>query len=264
MKQRNVRQGLFFLIIAVLLLGRAFDVFVITSSLIKIVLSALLISFSLASFPKGKFIEGIMPLAFVYVLNEREILNVYPNLNEVNSWLLIWGSLFLGIALESLFKKKKQPVKFYSSFQKFDTQESSTMENSDFVNADFSENHGSKNTKERFSEEINEDFVRIESNFGDRTRYIRVDNYTDGLVDVNFGSLRVYLDQSTFNADGSHLKVDCNFAKVTLYIPSHVKVINNVSSTLGSVNEGIQNPNATNKLILDGDVVFGNLKIVYI
>lgn len=258
MKQRNTKQGIFFLIIAVLILGRAFDVFAFSSSIFKILLTALLVSFSLSSFPKGKYIEAIMPLAFVYIMHEQAILREFPQLNEVNSWLLIWGSLFLGIALESMFKKKSRRVKFHTDYHTY-----SGKRDDDFVEADFSEHEGSKKSEDTFSENVNEDFVRIESNFGDRTRYIRVDNYTDGLVEVNFGSLRVYFDQSTFNPNGARLKVDCNFAKVTLFVPKNIKVVNNVSATLGSVSDMPYGDGET-KLVLEGDVNFGNLRIVYI
>lgn len=265
MKDRNIKQGLFFLIIAFLLLGRAFDLFVLTSSVFKIILSALLVSFSASSLSKGKYLETIMPLAFVYILNERELMQMFEGLKEVNSWLLIWGSLFLGIALDSMFKKKKSfnySETFYSS-----SKDGSSKKN-DFVDVEFTDASFNGNqeqfTKESFNENVEDDYVRIDSNFGDRTRYIRVDNFKNGDIDVNFGSLRVYFDQSTFSPEGSYLKVDCNFAKLTIYLPRNVKVLNNVSSTLGSVTDMTPSANSEYTLTISGGVSFGNLKIIYI
>ncbi len=277
MNQRNTRQGLFFLIIAALLLGRAFNIFVLTSSVFKIVLSALLVSFALSSLGKGKYVETMVPLAFVYILNEKELMNLFPNLNEVNSWLLIWGSLFLGIALDSMFKKKRSKY-FYENTYTYNSDsynsdfEKKTKSNG-FVDVEFSDSEDNTQSFESkkqdfednsYRESVEDDYVKIESNLGDRTRYIRVDNFTNGDIEMNLGSLRVYFDQSTFNPNGSKLNVDCNFGKLTLYIPSNVRVVNNVTAMFGAVHDLPQSTASDPKLVIEGSVSFGNLRIIYI
>ena len=272
MKTKNYRQGLLLLIISALLLGRAFDLFVITSSVFKIVVTVLLVWYALSSIPRRKYIEIIMPLTFAYLLNEREI-SRYIGYTDVNPWLLVWGAFFFALALESIFKRKRG-VNIYFNGEDYFRSGSDHYED-DFVNVNSTtrdENEPKEDAKyanesdesRHGDAQENPDFVRIESNFGDRTRYVRVDNFTDGIIESNLGSLRVYFDQTTFNPNGSRLRVECNLGKVILFIPRSVKVVNRVSSSLGSVSDPMAFDGSGPVLTITGDVALGNLRIVYL
>lgn len=254
------RKGLFFILIAAALLGNAFNVFQITSSVFKLVLSAMLLSYSLSSLFRRRFTEGFLSGSLVYLMNES-LINEALGLRNVNGWMLFWGVLFLGIGLDSLFKKRSR----YFSNNSFEFNKHTKSKDNDDIIIDIDGVQSGEFSKESYKESINEDSIRIESNFTERTRYINVDNLTHGHIETNFGALRVYFDQSTFNANGSKLHVDCNFGKITLFIPRDLNIINNVTSTFGANmgQEGFTSGNGPT-VVIDGDVSFGGFKIIRI
>lgn len=272
MKNRNYRSGIVLLIISALLLGRAFNVFIITSSVFKIVLTVLLVWYSLTSLPRRRYVGVIMPLTFAYLINEREIMR-YIGHTSVNPWLLLWGAFFLALALETIFKKRSSFNVYFDREDYFESKKrrynddvvdvKSTTHSDEETDGDAAQTEGVKESQTN-SSNANPDFVRIESNFGDRTRYVRVDNFTDGVIEANLGSLRVYFDQTTFNPEGSHLRVECNLGKVILFIPRSVNVVNRVSSTMGAVSDPMAFEGNGPVLTITGDVALGNLRIVYL
>ena len=107
MKNSNMRKGIFFLVVALALLGNAFGIFEITTSAFKLVLSAVLLTYSLSSIFKRHFTDGLVMLSFVYLLNEKVVRELF-NFNQVNGWMLFRGALFLGIGLDSIFKRNRK------------------------------------------------------------------------------------------------------------------------------------------------------------
>lgn len=273
MKKRNYYWGIIFTILGLILLGNAFNMFSETPNFFTIVITVLLIASSLSNMPRLNFFGIIMPVIVAVIIN-RNILNLSDSLN---SWWLILSGVFISIGLQSLIHKRPKRTN-YSNYDTYSTKftysnddddEDVIIIDSDEVKEDFKKEYNKEHFKykdrESYSETVDPDYVRINATFTDRTRYVRAENFTDGSIENDFGSLRVYFDQATFNPKGAHLYIDCNFGQVIIYLPRNINVINNISSTLGGVNDDFNRPNYdAPTLVLDGDVNFGNIKIIYL
>ena len=272
MRKKNYYWGIIFTVLGFILLGNAFNLFTATPSLFTIIITVLLVASSLSNMPRLNFFGIIMPIIVAVIIN-REILNISDSLN---SWWLILSGVFLSLGLQSLIRKRPKSGN-YSNYDTYSSKFTYTKDDDDDEeviiidnDTDDFENEYKKEAfkykdKESYSETIDPDYVRINATFTDRTRYVRAENFTDGSIENDFGSLRVYFDQATFNPNGAHLNVECNFGQVVIYLPRNINVINNISATLGGVTDDFNRPgyNAPT-LVIDGDANFGNIKIIYL
>ncbi|QIK70559.1 hypothetical protein G7062_09705 [Erysipelothrix sp. HDW6C] len=269
MKKRNLFWGLFFTVIAVALFGQMFNFFTLGTSVFNLFLTALLVIFAISNLPSLNFFGIVMPLTYALYINSK-FFNFDPSF-----WQMTFAGLLLSIGLQMIFKRPRVRVFKYNDYNDYDYSNRSednfgySKKNDDFVEASFTETNsdssGEKDSRATYEEDSNNEKVRISANFTDRTRYVRSTNFTDGSIENNFGSLRVYFDQSTFNRNGSKLYVDCNFGQIVLYLPSDLNVINNVSTTLGGIDDDFNRAHKDGPtLTIYGDVSFGNLKIIFI
>lgn len=275
MREKNYYWGFFLIIIAALMLGNFFNLFTIPGNMFSIVVTVMLIAFSLSNIPRLNFSGIIMPLIFAAVINKGLIREHFGF--EGNFWWLIIGGFFLSGGLSALFKRpryKSRTEYTYSSSDSFgynstndDDDRVVDVEYTDHSETPDEENTANDNRRERanYDESQTDDSIQISASFTDRTRYVRSSNFTKGAIANSFGSLRVYFDQSTFNPNGAKLDVNCSFGQVVLYLPHNINVINNISSTLGGLDDDF-NRSSQNAptLTINGDVAFGNIKIVYI
>lgn len=280
-KSGSLYWGFFFIVISVVIFGSAFNLFEVGNSIFRIIVTAMLVAFAISNLKDLNYGGIIMPLIIAFALND-DLFYFRGNI-----WWLIWGGIFLSIGLHSLFPRKKHNFEFFS--ETYDSPKSDfnrhNFNDDDIIDVEVNVENGdgskqnftfsSDGTKEgtNFNKDSNreqqydarQDFIRMEATFTDRTRYVRSENFTDGSVECNFASLRVYFDQAKFNPNGSHLNIDCNFGQIVLYIPHTVNVINNVTTTLGGISDSTHHmPQSGPTLTLNGDVSFGNLKIYYI
>lgn len=239
MKKRDFFWGSFFIVIAVILIGNIFDLFYIGEGLFQIIITIFLIALAISNLPEMRFYGIIMPLSVALVLNQS-----YFGMRN-NFWWILWAGFFLSAGLSLIFKPRRQKY-----FEK------------EFINGD-----GGFESYDEFKsgDSENADFVRISTNFADRTRYLHSSNFKGGYIENNFGSVRVYFDQCALSETGANVQIDCNFGQILLYIPATMPVINNIHTTLGSVTDEFRRTEVSGPtLVLHGDVTFGNVKIIYI
>lgn len=90
---------------------------------------------------------------------------------------------------------------------------------------------------------------------------INVDDDSVFEVKVNFGSSIKYVNSSDFQRG----IFNCSFSGVELYIPKEWEVVNNVSASLGGIEEkNLSHSKNGPKVILKGNISFAGVEIIYI
>ena len=86
-------------------------------SVFSLILGLLLLSYGIARLIRGKISEIFLPLAFIFMLFEKNIAFLYGSENEniVNNWLVLLVAVLLYIGFEILFSKKKKHIKLVAS-----------------------------------------------------------------------------------------------------------------------------------------------------
>ena len=103
-------------------------------------------------------------------------------------------------------------------------------------------------------------------NFGGSTKYFKTENLETAALQCNFGGIDAYMDGSTLSPNGATLHVDLNFGGIDLYVPKEWRVINDLSVSLGGVDEVGRSIATTDSptLTLTGKVAFGGIDIHYV
>jgi hypothetical protein len=73
------------------------------------------------------------------------------------------------------------------------------------------------------------------------------------------------MDNANLCEGHAAIKVESVFGKTTLYVPKEWNVDMKLSKVFGGANErGVCMSNGENHLVIQGEMVFGNLEIVYV
>lgn len=103
-----------------------------------------------------------------------------------------------------------------------------------------------------------------ESIFSGGTKYIDSQDFRTGNLEVVFGTQKLYFDNAQLHNGKGNLHVSVVFSTLEVYVPRGWKVITDVEKVFSGIKSfetpGIDGP----VLYIDGEVVFGNLKIFYI
>ncbi|MBS4749876.1 hypothetical protein KG091_02155 [Carnobacteriaceae bacterium zg-ZUI78] len=102
------------------------------------------------------------------------------------------------------------------------------------------------------------------TSFSSSTKYVHTNNVDGMSFSCSFGESKVFFDDAKIRDSQAKIHVTVSFGEMTLFIPKNWQVINNVTVFLGEVTQA-QNILAYEKtLMIDGNVQFGELNIVYI
>ncbi len=237
MRKRNkdIFWAVIVIAIAVGILGIAFGV--IESPSIRLGWSLVLGVIALSSLIKLNWFGVFILLAIIAHIN------AVP-LGLTSVWPVYFAAVLLAIGFQTItsrFTKKGPKIHIYNDIEFGKRKNSSSAQTL----------HGEK--------------IYIENNFSEAAKYVQSTNLESAKIENNFGSLRVYFDQTTF-AHNSHVIVDNNFGKTTLYFPRNVNIDNQLNATFGGVDEKgdyiFHENNAT--VILSGDASFGNVDVIII
>ena len=232
MKADSIMWGLLFiggglvLLLAALGIGQEYE-------LIRIIGSLLLLGLAITSFIKFRFFLSLIPLALIIYLWQKQL-----GLTQLNMTLLIIASIVLSIGLSIIFRKKHH------------------------IYAEKADSHQWSQTENVLSED---EFVSIDSSFGDQTKYIHASNLKRINIGSHFSSVKVYFDQCQLSPDGAQILVSANFSDVVLYVPRDWKIINHVTTFAASVKEKDERPvDVRTSVELSGSLNFAELKIMYL
>lgn len=156
---------------------------------------------------------------------------------SVGFWTLFVFSIILSFGLSLIFDKQKTTVIFNTS-----------------------NNNHSKNSTTKYNE--NDNYVDINTMFGEVKRYISSSDLKRCDIDCTFGEVDLYFDNANIN-ESAIADIKCTFGEVTLYVPKEWNVISEVSITFGE--QYIQKNEVGDKVFrIKGSLTFGEIKVFYI
>lgn len=200
--------------------------------------SLVLLAISIASLAELNFVFGLLPLSIITYLWRAKI-----GLPDLQLWPILLAALLLGIGLSIIFGRFRK-----HRFEKYWN----------------GRHHGEFTSSESITGGDENEFVNVESTFGETTKYIRSNNLKRVNIDSRFGSTKVYFDQCQLSPEGTSIYVDCNFGSVMLFVPRTWNIDNHVKAAFGSVEGASMSAGDFVKVDLIGDCKFGSVKINYI
>ena len=173
----------------------------------------------------------ILPIALLFI-----IYNKHFHFTTISSAKVIWIAILLSIGISMLFPKK---LKY--SFQR---------------------------KKDRFRGYTKKTEAQDYSNvtFGENVRYININELDHFRSTTTFGSTNIYFEKlDTYSIKDVHINITATFGDVKIFIPKEWSVENQISSIFGEVNTPFSSPNTDDvKVILTGNITFGEVSIIYI
>jgi len=100
--------------------------------------------------------------------------------------------------------------------------------------------------------------------FGSATRYLHADCLQSAELYCGFGGMEVYFDNVQLSPEGADVNVSCRFGGVEIFVPSHWRVINDMSATVGSAEVSRKlkaNDENAPTIRLTGHVSFGGVDV---
>ena len=243
MKRKNIFWGVLFVLAAVfLVLGQYFG---IAMSLWQMILTVFLVFVIIKSIPCYNFFGMFLPLLLLaHIYNEifEWTISVFGRYVEIFDWNIILAVVLLCVGLTLLFKKKRRKMFCY-----------------------FGNDGREKNSFNEVIDSIEEPEVTAETSFGSSTKFVKSENFRRADFKCSFGSMKIYFDNATLSPDGAVVFIENSFSGIELYIPKEWKVISNISSTFGGVDEkNYSIGSSEQKLFLEGTNSFGGIEIIYI
>ncbi len=165
----------------------------------------LLLCYTVVQICRLKFGEIFLPLAFIFMIFEKNIAYIFKigdeNGNIINNWLLLLcaGMLWIGFSiLFSGIRRKRRRKKCRAEFE---------------INGI---SHGS---------------------FGSSVKYIDCTDFEYTSVENNMGSCVIFFENTEKYEGGGVLDIENNLGTVVVNVPSDWNVIVNIDNSLGSVSE---------------------------
>ena len=243
MKRKNIFWGVLFVLVAVFVV---LDVFIgFSVNLWQMFLTVFLVYVIVKSIPRYNFFGIIFPLLLIAHMYNQMFWwtgNIFGWYINFFSWDILLAALCLCIGLSFLFKSKRRNFFYYCG------------------------NSGrEKNSFNEVIDSIEEPEVTAETSFGSSTKFVKSENFRRADFKCSFGSMKIYFDNATLSPDGAVVFIENSFSGIELYVPKEWKVIDNISSSFGGVDEKNYNVgNSESKLFLEGSNSFGGIEIIYI
>lgn len=121
---------------------------------------------------------------------------------------------------------------------------------------------GSKDKRSQYREENG--FVSYECAFSEENRRVAVEDFLGGDIDLSFGKSELDLTNVKRVSPNAKLDVDVSFATFDLIVPKTMRIFLKSDKSFGSIQmNGEPNAGAMLTLVVDGDVSFGTMNILY-
>ena len=121
---------------------------------------------------------------------------------------------------------------------------------------------GDKKTRSEYAEENG--YVRYECSFCEENRRVAVEDFSGGDIDLSFGKSELDLSRVKRVMPNAKLDVDVSFGTFDLIAPKTMRLYLKSDKSFGSIMmNGEPNADATESLVVDGDVSFGTMNIYY-
>ena len=235
MRHRNWFWGAFFLVAAIFVIACQVGAFV-QIGFWSIMATVLLAAVFVGSLIELYFFGVFFSLALSYLIYQQPL-----HLVEISFWLLLLAAVLASMGFSMIFRTRRRSC-WMGRHRRWD---------------------GGDGT----AESVDGNDVFVKSSFSESSRYLRADSLKKARLAVSFGQLGVYFDQVQLSPEGAEADVDVSFGEMSLYLSKNWRVIDNVHTGIGAVNNFNRNTpsgEGVPVLTLTGNVSFGSLDIHYI
>lgn len=237
MKSKNLRWGIFFVLMAAFVVLASMDVFG-DISVWTCIFAGFCVMWLIDGIIKLSFGNILFPLSFLAILFD-EVLDI----EELTPWPVLMAALFGTIGLNMIFGniKKKKTIKNMTE-EKW---------------------YGPKKGVEESTQ--SDEHFNCELAFGSTVKYVKCQNLKLAKIENAFGNASIYFDGARLGGADATVSIENSFGKTTLFIPKEWNVNVNISRAFGNVTENGQcTPGGANTLMIVGEVSFGNIEITYV
>lgn len=222
-------------------IGEEFDAYRILGSL-------LLFALAIGSLVRFNFFMFLVPLSLVVYLWRTQL-----GIADLNMKWLLAATVLISIGLSLIFRRK-------SGYHW------QNRHHGDWAKGDWAKGDWSKGDWAKSEEILNEnEFVNIESNFGEYTKYIHANNLKKVRISSSFSSTKVYFDPCQISPEGLEIDLSVNFSGVILMIPKTWRISSQASVFAGTITDMTsRSTTAENTVRLTGSVNFAEVKVIEI
>lgn len=225
--------GLAFILLAVLLILRAFGIKVSFESYVgeisafAVIAGLALLAYAISKLVKGKIGEIFIPLAFIFMIFEKNIA-FYFGLAEnfVNNWLIFLCAILFNIGFSMIFHSHRS-------------------------------HHGFDGKKHKLKSKSQKGSI------GSSVMYIDCTDFVEEYVENNLGSTVVNFENTEIYTGGGVLYIDNNLGSIVIRVPEGWRVKERIDNNLGSVVNHIGNnsPEEAPTITVFGDNNLGSVVI---
>ncbi len=207
-------------------IGEEFDVY-------RILGSILLLGVAVASLARFRFFMFLVPMALIVYLWRAQL-----GIADLNMKFLLAATVLISIGLSLVFRRKNDAQwKQHSS-------------------GDWAKSEEILNENE---------YVNIESNLGEYTKYIHADNLKKVRISSSFSDTKIYFDPCQISPEGLEINLNVSFSGVRLMIPKTWRISSQASIFAGAITDMTsRTTTAENTVRLTGSVNFAEVKIIEI
>lgn len=197
-----------------------------------VMFSVLLAMIFLDGIRKRSFGQILFSLAFLIIVNDKLL-----HLEAITPWPVLLAALVMTIGLRMLFPGFRRKREWDVSWS----------------------------TSRMLPEaERPEGAVSYNNTFGNTVKYI-TGEVAEVYLKNSFGEMEAYFNDARLKGGAGRIHVENSFGAVQLYVPGDWRVILDLDTAFGNVDQtGENNPSGENTLYLDGEVGFGELTVHYI
>jgi hypothetical protein len=233
--------GTFMLLAAAFVLSNQFGGFV-DIGIGSVIVTVLALAFAVQCIAQLAFALLPVPLAVLYVIFQEPL--GWPYLQP---WTLILAAAFSCIGLFILLPRRNK-------YSKWD----SPRKHGHY-------SRGGKHGPQVVTEDGgNDNNPSVSVNFGATSRYLHSDCLETVQLYCNFGALEVFFGQAQPSPNGTEVNMTCSFGAITIFVPKHWHVIDNLGCTLGGVdldNRFAAPAENAPVLTLTGSVTMGGIEV---
>lgn len=156
------------------------------------------------------FMLGMGHLAYLY----GDYINI-PN--TLPAWLLILASTLVGVGIDIIVANIKKSVRKKNADNQSQWYENNNVNSNNNAN---SNNNTNSNHMGNSASYISGNSIQIKNGFGQQTRYVNSEDFSDAHIENAFGQLNVYFDSVSLMNNQAQLSIENGFGELNVYFPA--------------------------------------------
>ena len=221
--------GLFFIILALTTLLDGFSIFP-NGSIFLTICTLVLGFFAIRGLMDFDSCGTIFPLALLFYVYNKNY-----HFADISGGKIFFVAIFLSLGISMIIPRRYK----YSEIRKF--------------------------YRRKRHQKIENGYDYSDVTFGENTQYIDITKSDSFSTSTTFGNTTIYFEKlDTYPIKNFELNVSVTFGDLKLYVPKEWSVENNTNNILSRVPKYINSIDKDVKIILNGSVTFGEIKIIHV